>query len=197
MHSEAPKELAPKPGPEPTPRPKAKSEPRRRLDDDMSRVFWERTRANRAVEALLVQNLLWLNLFFDRGAYTGLRTIIPWALFILIETFVLISVTRFGSLFDIIIALISSFSSLAATFSTLYWNYGTAANFTEGLTRLDAVYFTVGTLTTAGTGTISATSQVARGLQTLQMTLGIVLIVFAVSLVIAELSSRIQKRKAG
>ena len=73
-----------------------------------------------------------------------------------------------------------------ATFSTLYWNYGLLSNFTEQLTRLDAIYFTIGTLTTAGTGTISAVSQTARTLQGLQMVLDLGLIVFAVALAIAS-----------
>jgi hypothetical protein len=49
-------------------------------------------------------------------------------------------------------------------------------------------------LSTAGTGNISAVSQVARGLQTLQMILGIGFAVFAVSLAVAGISSRMQKK---
>jgi hypothetical protein len=53
-------------------------------------------------------------------------------------------------------------SSCLGLFAGLYWSIGTRANFTHSLTRLDAIYFAVGTLSTAGTGTISATSQTAR-----------------------------------
>lgn len=102
---------------------------------------------------------------------------------------------RSGELVDIAIMLSVSFSALIVTFSSLYWAYGTTGNFTERLTRLDAIYFTVGTLTTAGTGNISAISRIARGLQTLQMVLDIGFIVAAVSLVVAEISSRIHGKR--
>lgn len=65
---------------------------------------------------------------------------------------------------------------------------GSTSNFSIYLSRLDAVYFAVGTLTTAGTGNISATSDLARGLQTIQMALDLVLVVFAVGLILPRLS---------
>jgi hypothetical protein len=195
MQPEEPKEPSePKPAakepedPKPGPKPKQ--------DQDIHRVLWERTRLSRAFEVLAVQGVLWGNLFvFSRGTYTGLGAIIPFAISIVLVTYLLISLTRFGKMVDIAIMLFFSFSSLAATFSTLYWNYGTTGNFTERLTQLDAIYFTIGTLTTAGTGNISAISQVARGLQTLQMVLDIGFILFAVSLVVSEISSRMQRRR--
>jgi hypothetical protein len=175
---------------------KKPEEPKPKQDQDIHRVLWERTRLSRAFEVLAVQAVLWGNLFgFSRGTYTGLGAIIPFAIAIVLFTYLLISVTRFGNMVDIAIMLFLSFSSLAATFSTLYWNYGTTGNFTERLTQLDAIYFTIGTLTTAGTGNISAISQAARGLQTLQMALDIGFILFAVSLVVAEISSRMQRRR--
>lgn len=91
--------------------------------------------------------------------------------------------------------LLFGFASLVGNFSILYWNYGTPVNFTADLTRLDAVYFAVGTLTTAGTGDISAVSQLARGLQGLQLALDIVFVVFAVALAVAEISARVQRRR--
>ena len=105
--------------------------------------------------------------------------------------------TRFGSILDIVADIVTSLSALTATFATLYWNYGLRPNFTQQLNHLDAIYFTIGTLTTAGTGTISAVSQTARTLQSLQMVLDLGLIVFAVGLAIAEISSRMQKQKNG
>ena len=61
-------------------------------------------------------------------------------------------------------------------FSEIYWSYGTAKNFGINLSHLDAFYFALGTFTTAGTGNISATSEQARGIQTLQMGLGFLII---------------------
>lgn len=189
-----PKPISKKPK-EPKPPAKEHEEPKPKQDQDIHRVLWERTRLNRTIETILVQGFLWINLFaFGRGTFTGFRAIIPFAIALALVTYVLISVTSFGSTFDIAMMLFYGFSSLLAAFSTLYWNYGTADNFTEHLTRLSAIYFSVGTLSTAGTGNISAVSQVARGLQTLQMILDIGFVVFAVSLAVAGISSRMQKK---
>ena len=84
---------------------------------------------------------------------------------------------------------INAFLVLTGSFSFLYWSYGSLVNFSTSLTRLDAVYFALGTLTTAGTGNISATSEASRFIQSLQMFLDLGLMVLAVSLVIARFTS--------
>jgi voltage-gated potassium channel len=91
---------------------------------------------------------------------------------------------------EIICNIGAAFSVLVAEFAFLYFTYGSMANFSTNLSRLDAIYFAIGTLSTAGTGNIAATSEVARGIQTVQMVLDLVLIVFAVTLVLAALSNR-------
>lgn len=73
-------------------------------------------------------------------------------------------------------------------FSLVYWAYGTAKNFSVPLTRLDALYFTIGTLSSAGTGNLAPASQLARGIQTLQMILDLGFILVAVTLVVARLA---------
>lgn len=73
-------------------------------------------------------------------------------------------------------------------FALFYWTAGSMANFTQQFTRLDAVYFTVGTLSTAGTGNIAATSELARGVQTAQMVLDMVLLVVAAGLLVTRLA---------
>lgn len=50
-------------------------------------------------------------------------------------------------------------------------------------------------LTTAGTGNIVAKSEVARAIQIAQMILDLILVVFAVTLVLAAVSSRRTKRQ--
>ena len=85
--------------------------------------------------------------------------------------------------------LVSAFSMLVAYFSYFYWSYGTPANFSTELTRSDAVYFTLGTLSTAGSGNIIAISDTSRGLQVLQMLLDMGLVLFAVGIAINRLSS--------
>lgn len=80
-------------------------------------------------------------------------------------------------------------SLLLQFFSYAYWTYGTTPNFNASLSHLDSFYFALGTLTTAGTGSISATSELARGYQTLQMGLDIALIGFVAVVVLARYSA--------
>jgi hypothetical protein len=51
-----------------------------------------------------------------------------------------------------------------------------ASNFSESMTRTDALYFTVTVFATVGFGDITATSQGARALVTGQMVAGIVIV---------------------
>jgi hypothetical protein len=67
-------------------------------------------------------------------------------------------------------------------FSTLYWGYGTAHNFNHPFSKLDSIYFAVGTLTTVSTGNLVATSEAARAIQLTQMILDFVLVVVVVGL---------------
>lgn len=85
------------------------------------------------------------------------------------------------------------FSELLQSFSSIYWNYGGGRDFSTHLSHFDSVYFSVGTLTT-GTGTISAMSETVRGIQTLQMLLDLVLLVFAVAIVVTQLATYLANR---
>jgi Ion channel len=186
---EEPKQIAEEPE---EPKPAAKP----RQDPGIHREFWAGTHLSRTAAVVLAQGALWFNFFFfSKGTFTGLYVIIPSVITIIGITYVLISITRFVSVPETALMLLSGFSSLIGNFSILYWSYGTTVNFNEYLTRLDAVYFAVGTLTTAGTGNISAVSQLARGLQGLQMALDIGFILFAVALAVAEISARMQRRR--
>jgi hypothetical protein len=87
---------------------------------------------------------------------------------------------------------------IAGMFSVLYWTYAaptdsygvsTSTNFNIPLSRLDAVYFTMGTLSTAGTGNIVATSEAARNIQTIQMVIDFALVLIVVGIFVARLSS--------
>jgi hypothetical protein len=63
-------------------------------------------------------------------------------------------------------------------FSAAYYlmDNGDSDAFSQPLTRLDALYFTVSTFSTVGFGDITAHSQAARGVVTAQMVLGLVLV---------------------
>jgi hypothetical protein len=80
-------------------------------------------------------------------------------------------------------------TTLILLFSIIYLHYGTAKYFNMPLTHLDAVYFTVGTLSTAGTGNISATSELIRGIQTVQFIVDLIYTLIAVALVLARITS--------
>jgi GntR family transcriptional regulator len=133
-----------------------------------------------------MQPYLWLDFFSSqRGPVTGtVMTII--SVLIVVHAIGLLLVVG-DSLPVNLLGLAYAFSALTYFFSTLYWGYGGASNFSTRLTRLDAIYFSVGTLTTAGTGNISATSELSRGLQTTQMVLDFVLVVFVVAIVMPRL----------
>jgi hypothetical protein len=63
-------------------------------------------------------------------------------------------------------------------FSTTYYLTSEAdpTRFSQPLTRLDALYFTVTTFATVGFGDITATSETGRAVVTVQMVLGLVLV---------------------
>jgi Ion channel len=100
-----------------------------------------------------------------------------------------VSAARTGSFNLVIVDLIALVALFLWAFSYFYWNYGTKANLSAPLTRLDAVYFALGTLSAAGTGNISAISEKSRAIQTAQMGLGFALVVFAIAAVVARYMS--------
>lgn len=94
--------------------------------------------------------------------------------------------------------LIVSVPLFLLVFASLYYVMGAQDpnSFSEPLTKLDAVYFTVTVFATVGFGDIHAISQVARGATTLQMVGGLVLVgVIARILMGAVEESRRRRRK--
>jgi len=99
-----------------------------------------------------------------------------------------------GIYFDLVFYLLT----FVSMFSLIYWTYGTSHNFSTQLTHLDAIYFTIGTLSTAGTGNVVPVSELARGLQTLQMLLDLGFLLVAVTLVVGRLAtSRADSKSSG
>jgi tetratricopeptide (TPR) repeat protein len=95
------------------------------------------------------------------------------------------------------ILLVYIFSLLLQLFSYIYWSYGSTRNFSISLSHLDSFYFALGTLTTAGTGNISAISETARRIQTLQMGLDLVFVGIVVTLILARYSSLLYSPRVG
>jgi hypothetical protein len=94
-------------------------------------------------------------------------------------------------LWRVFVTLTNAFLFLVLGFSYAYWAIGEAANFAGGpLSKLDAIYFTLGTLTTAGTGTISAIGALSRATASLQMVLDIALTGFALAFAVARLTEK-------
>jgi voltage-gated potassium channel len=70
-----------------------------------------------------------------------------------------------------------------------------AANYSEALSRLDALYFTVTTLATVGFGDITPTSAVTRSITTGQMVLGLALVGAGVRVVMMVAQRTVEGRK--
>ena len=85
------------------------------------------------------------------------------------------------------------FGAAAATivyaFSSTYFHIGTADNFNVALSKVDCVYFTLGTLSTAGTGRLQATSATAELVVSIQLVIDLIFVVVAVGLLLARLTS--------
>ena len=81
-----------------------------------------------------------------------------------------------------ITALAFSIPLFVLSFSVVYFLMERSAPqaFTEPMTRLDALYFTVTVLSTVGFGDIAASSEAARAVTTVQMVADLVLIGFVV-----------------
>jgi Ion channel len=157
----------------------------------MKIVFKRRTFIAQMVGIIVVQFYLWLGFLtvptrYSAGPLLTINDSIAIAVGIACLIFASINIS---SLPYILLSVTSTISLLMVDFSFIYWSNGTTANFNVSLTRLDAIYFMLGTLTTAGTGNIVATSDAARGVQSLQMFLDLALVVFAIGLVIARFSS--------
>lgn len=71
-------------------------------------------------------------------------------------------------------------------FAGLCWDEGTRENFTHPLTKRDARYVAIGTLSTSGTGSIAATSETTRAILTAQMTFDFALAAIAVSVIVTR-----------
>ena len=97
--------------------------------------------------------------------------------------------TRFHVVWRLLV-LVVWLSTTINFFAARYWEIGTTANFTHDLTPLDATYFALGTLTTAGTSPIAATSQVARAWVATQMGVDFLIIGTVIALALSDIARR-------
>jgi hypothetical protein len=85
--------------------------------------------------------------------------------------------------------------AILASFSYVYWQIGTTANFNIQLTHFDSWYIALGTFTANGTGNIVATSERAREIQTLQMIFDMAIVVFVAGILVARFSEGLHSRR--
>lgn len=80
--------------------------------------------------------------------------------------------------------------AVTGNFSGIYFDIGTSQNWNVPLSHLDALFVTVGTLTTAGTGNIVAVSEEARGFMLIQMAIDFTVVAVVVSLLLTRMSGQ-------
>lgn len=83
-----------------------------------------------------------------------------------------------------------AFLLITGEFAVLYWTFGTGGNFNVELSRVDAIYFALGTLTTGGTGDIVPRSDLAKAFVCGQMILDLVYIAGALTIAVTRWSEK-------
>jgi voltage-gated potassium channel len=147
-----------------------------------------------AFNVIVTQALLW-GLFLNasgRGNALPLSLVVIMVLLVAWNGFWALLQVRATKRFTFVTmaSLMNIVSLIFTDFSILYWLCGTNGNFTSTLSRLDAVYFALGTMTTAGTGSIAPDSQLARGLVSAQMAVDFVFLATVVSVAITRFAER-------
>lgn len=92
--------------------------------------------------------------------------------------------------------LVTTLPLFLTIFATSYFlmEHAAPGSFSEHLTRLDSMYFTVTTFATVGYGDITAVSEPARAVATMQMLLGLVLVGLIARLVLAAVQEARTRR---
>ena len=115
---------------------------------------------------VLIEATLWLSFLAAHRRY-GV-SVLAIVLGCLVLAGIGVTASRSGGERVVIVSLLVSgvLTLIVGDFALFYWEAGKASNWGEALSKLDAVYVALGTLTTAGTGEIVARTQEARGLIT-------------------------------
>jgi hypothetical protein len=150
--------------------------PRTSLLQQIGRIFWP---------AAIIES--WGGIIYGRYYRPGGLGFV--AVFALVSMFGVVQLARatrserFGTL---LIAFFVVVSLILGNFAQIYWGYGTGGNFNEHITRFRAVYFAIGTLSTAGTGNIFAVSTAAQATQMAQEVVDLLLLAFGVGALVAR-----------
>jgi Ion channel len=81
-----------------------------------------------------------------------------------------------------------AFLLITGEFAALYWTFGTGGNFNVEPSRVDAIYFALGTLTTGGTGDIVPRSDLAKAFVCGQMILDLAYIAGTLTIAVTRWS---------
>lgn len=158
------------------------------------RAMWKVLLITRSIQIIF---LFWV--FFDVSQGESVNMLIAIGGIYFAVTGTVVIVAKYTGLFtgvtSIYLDVVYYLAAFTILFMASYWSCGGGHNFNIHLTRLDAAYFTIGTLSTAGTGNIVATSELTRALQTWQMALDLAFLLVAVVLVVSRLGSVKRKVK--
>lgn len=99
------------------------------------------------------------------------------------------TVTRRARNPDIASAVISGAVIIVTNFATIYWIYGSTANFGHRLSKIGALYFALGIFTTAGTGPLAPISQFAQAIVSFQYVIDLVFVGWIIAVAISRLGA--------
>lgn len=152
------------------------SKPQTPLLQQIGRIFWP---------AAIIES--WGGIIYGRYYRPGgLGFVAVFALISVFGVVQLVRAARSERLGVLVMAFIVVVSSILGNFAQIYWGYGTGGNFNEHITRFRAVYFAIGTLSTAGSGDIVAVSTAAQATQMAQQVVDLLLLAFGVGALVAR-----------
>jgi hypothetical protein len=144
--------------------------------------------------AAAAQLLLWLVGFWGTEAGDPtLPFLIPLVAFVVLAVVSLVMAIRLIGRLSILGAVgiaVYAIAFLVGSFATCYLAYGTRANWSIQLSRLDALLVALGTFTTAGTSGITPHTEFARSFVTAQLCVGIIATVMVFGLLASRLANR-------
>jgi Ion channel len=172
-----------------------------RLEKEQARLKKELRRTRNRVRYAIfnmisLQVFTWtIFLLFDKQSSESILFIFPAILALLLAVPPMVNIIKErGKNWVLAAVLANAFLLVWCDFSIVYWGIGTVKNFGANLSRLDAIYFSLGTLSTAGTGRIVAQSELATGIVTAQMLVDLLLVSVVVAIGVSRLGEGLKER---
>jgi hypothetical protein len=141
------------------------------------------------VLGLLTQVALWYGFAKTSPGHATPTVLIAFGLFTLLFMLLwAITVFPIGSFLMALAATALGISNLIVSFATWYLSAGTRVNWNIRLSHTDALLVALGTFTTAGTNGITAETEYARRLITIQMAIGVVATIVLFGLLVSKMA---------